>query len=138
MTYYIWMILSILYIYFLMILSILHFIWMILSICVSPTISLLLTNKYFAHRKANRCFRNNRENIFLHFINEQRNKGLTDHTAKGHITILHSQSRSREKPRQRNVSIEIGIAQASLEEKRRPLSSVCMVMCFNDSSDRSE
>ena len=46
-----------------MILSILHFIWMILSICVSPTISLLLTNKYFAHRKANRCFRNN---IYMH------------------------------------------------------------------------
>ena len=43
-----------------MILSILHFIWMILSNCVSPTISLLLTNKYFAHSKANRCFHNNR------------------------------------------------------------------------------
>ena len=37
-----------------------------------------------------------RENIFRHFINEPWNKGLTDHTAKGHITILHSQSRSRE------------------------------------------
>ena len=47
-------------------------------------------------------------------------------------------SRDPEKPRQRNVSIEIDIAQASMGEKRRPLSSVCMVMCFNDSSDRSE
>ena len=39
-------------------------------------------------------------------------------------------SRYPEKPRQRNVSIEIDmidIAQASMGEKRRPLSSVCMV-----------
>ena len=36
------------------------------------------------------------ENIFLHFKKEQRNKGSTDDTAKGHITILHSQSISRE------------------------------------------
>ena len=36
-------------------------------------------------------------------------------------------SQDPEKPRQRNVSIEIDIAQASMGEKRRPLSSVCMV-----------
>ena len=39
-----------------------------------------------------RGWRARSENISLHFINEQRNKGLTEHTAKGHITILHFNS----------------------------------------------
>ena len=39
-----------------------------------------------------RGWRTRSENIFLHFTNEQRNKGLTDHTTKGHITILHFNS----------------------------------------------
>ena len=39
-----------------------------------------------------------------------------DHTAKGHITILHSRSRSRE-AQTTDVSMKIDIAKASMEEK---------------------
>ena len=56
-----------------------------------------------------------RENMFLHFINEQRKACWTEYTALGHITIPHSQSHRY--PDHRRVSIWYIVVQVSVREK---------------------
>ena len=55
------------------------------------------------------------ENIFLHFINEQRKECWTEYTAWGHITIPHSQS--HRSPDHWKVSVLDEVIQVSVCEK---------------------